>query len=257
MNDPTNQIFAAESGGDPTAKNANSSAAGPGQFIDSTWLDVVRQHAPEVAQGKSDAEILALKNDPTQAALPQNQALARQMTGAYAADNQAYLTKNGVPVTPGTTYLAHFAGPDGAVKILQANPNTSVSDILGPAAVKANPFLNGMTAQGLQAWAAKKMGVQAPSPGPRPAPQPPAGAPIFANAAPTAPKAPPAAGGAMAAPQDFQIQAPTPSPMIGGAAPQMAAPMFAGAPVRRPIDLSSLRALAQAPIFASRGNVNV
>src|SRR5690349_14396269 len=136
MNDPTgqtDQIFAAESGGDPTAKNPNSSAAGPGQFIDSTWLATVKQHAPDVAQGKSDAEILALKNDPTQAALPENQALARNMTAAYAGDNQAYLTKNGLPVTPGTTYLAHFAGPDGAVKVLQADPNAPVEDILGAA----------------------------------------------------------------------------------------------------------------------------
>lgn len=242
---PTDQIVNVESGGNPTAQNPNSSAAGPGQFIDSTWLATVKQHAPDVAQGKSDAEILALKNDPTLAALPENVALANKMTGAYASDNQAYLSKNGVPVTPGTTYLAHFAGPQGAVKVLQADPNAPVSDILGAAAVKANPFLQGMTAQGLQAWAAKKMGVQAPSPGPRPAPasaQPPAApasptaAPIFANAAPAQDNAAP-----VAAP-NFQVQAPT------------ASPIFAAAP--RQIDLSRLRAQIaqqQSPIFASRG----
>src|SRR5581483_10327855 len=157
--DPTDSIVNAESGGNPTAQNPNSSAAGPGQFIDSTWLATVKQHAPDIAAGKSDADLLALKNDPQIASQPQNIALNRQMTAAYATDNQAYLAKNGLPVTPATTYLAHFAGPGGAAKVLQADPNAPVSDILGADAVKANPFLRGMTAQQMQAWAARKMGV--------------------------------------------------------------------------------------------------
>ena len=40
--------------------------------------------------------------------------LSREMTAAYANKNHAILSKAGVPVTPGTTYLAHFAGPGGA-----------------------------------------------------------------------------------------------------------------------------------------------
>lgn len=225
-----------ESSGDPTAHNEHSSAAGLGQFINLTWLATVKAHAPDVAAGKSDDEILALKNDPILASQPQNVQLAKDMTGAYASDNQAYLTKNGLPVTPGTTYLAHFAGPGGAVKILQADPSASAADILGPAVVKANPFLQDMTAQGLQAWAAKKMGTPAPSVGPQPQqtaqaapftpPQQPA-APIFAQ-----PQAAPAA----------------PSPVVIPNAPA-AAPIFAAQ--RKPIDLSGLRAAlaARAPMF--------
>ena len=168
--------------------------------------------------------LLALKSDPT---------LSRQMTGAYAAQNQAILAKAGVPVTDGTTYLAHFAGPGGAVKVLQADPNASVGDILGPAVVKANPFLKDMTAQALQAWAAKKMGVQTPQAGVQTAspqasptnaiPQQPA--PQFAQQEPqAAPQAPP---------MDF--------------APVNAPPIFA--PPHKPVSLAGLMAAFKAPTF--------
>ena len=104
-------IIGVESGGNPNATNPNSSASGLGQFIDSTWLATIREARPDLAQGKSDAELLALKTNPE---------LSRQMTEAYANQNQAILSKAGVPVTDGNTYLAHFAGPGGAVKVLQA-----------------------------------------------------------------------------------------------------------------------------------------
>jgi hypothetical protein len=145
-------IIGAESGGDPNARNPTSSAGGLGQFIDSTWLSVLRKHRPDLADGKSDSDLLALKFDPD---------LSKEMTAAYAADNAGILQNAGAAVTPGTTYLAHFAGPQGAVGILNADPATPVSSILAPAAVKANPFLQGMTAADLRAWADRKVGVPA------------------------------------------------------------------------------------------------
>src|SRR5581483_2792886 len=101
------QIISVESGGKSNAANPNSSAAGPGQFIDGTWLDMLARHRPDIT-GSRD-ELLALKNDP---------ALSREMTAAYAGDNAGILSKAGLPVTAGTQYLAHFAGPQGAVGIL-------------------------------------------------------------------------------------------------------------------------------------------
>jgi hypothetical protein len=140
-------IIGAESGGSATAANPNSSALGPSQFISSTWLDMMHRYRPDI-QG-SDDQLLAMRTDPQ---------LSREMTANYAAENQRTLSQAGLPVTPGSTYLAHFAGPQGAVKVLQADPNAPVSSILGDAAVRANPFLRGMTAAGLQAWADRKMG---------------------------------------------------------------------------------------------------
>jgi hypothetical protein len=239
-------IIGVESGGDPNATNPRSSASGLGQFIDGTWLATIKQARPDLAQGKTDAELLALKTDPQ---------LSREMTEAYANQNQAILTKAGVPVTPGTTYLAHFAGPGGAVKVLQAAPNAMAGDVLGSAVVKANPFLAKMTARDLQAWADRKMGGSSPQPQP----------------SQTAPAAP--ASGLLA-----QAPAPTPgglapTPQMGGLlqpptfpqAPQSAGPgLFAQMPPeqamqaspiqfvqRRPVNLTGLRnALQRAPIFA-------
>src|SRR5687768_4891578 len=143
------KIISAESGGNPNARNPHSSAGGAGQFIDSTFLSMMRKHRPDLVAGKSNADILALKFDP---------AISREMTSAYAADNAGILSKRGLPVTPGSTYLAHFAGPQGAVGILSADPNAPVAGILTPKAMEANPFLNGMTAADLRAWADRKVG---------------------------------------------------------------------------------------------------
>ena len=45
------QIIRVESDGDPTAKNKRSSATGLGQFLDETWLDMIRAHRPDLAKG--------------------------------------------------------------------------------------------------------------------------------------------------------------------------------------------------------------
>lgn len=212
------RTIAAESGGDPSARNPNSSAGGLGQFIDATWLAMLAKHRPDI-QG-TPQELLALKFDP---------ALSRAMTDAYAKDNGAILQNAGLPVTPGSTYLAHFAGPGGAVKVLQSDPNAPVSDILGAAAVNANPFLRGMTAGQLQAWADRKMGgpaTAAPQASLATAAIPSAPAPIFAQA--PQPQAQPEAQ-----PSSLYSQMPV---------EQLAAPPPIFVPPRKPIDLAKLKA---------------
>lgn len=141
-------IIGAESGGNPNAKNPNSSASGVGQFTDSTWLATVRRHRPDLA-GKSNGELLALKN---------NSALGREMTTRLTEDNQASLASSGMPTTAGNLYLAHFAGIGGAKALLRADDSQSVASVLGPEVMKANGFLNGMSVGDIKAWAAKKMG---------------------------------------------------------------------------------------------------
>ncbi|WP_338688909.1 hypothetical protein V5279_25050 [Bradyrhizobium sp. 26S5] len=175
------QIVQVESGGKADAKNPNSSALGPGQFIDDTWLAMLAKHRPDIA-GSRD-ELLAMKSDP---------ALSREMTAAYAADNAGVLSRAGLPLTPGTQYLAHFAGPGGAVGILNADPSTPAGAVLGAKAVMSNPFLAGMSAGDLAAWADRKMGGKGAAPmsmaGSVPAAAPSsAPAAVPAGAAPAAP----------------------------------------------------------------------
>src|SRR6185437_14047848 len=145
----TDQILGLESGNDPNAVNPRSSATGVGQFLSGTWLDMINKYRPDLASLPQN-EILGLRKDPD---------LSKAMTDAYAKENGNYLAQKGLPVTAGTTYLAHFAGPAGAEKVLSADPSVPVGSILGPAVIQANPFLANMSAGDLKAWADKKMGV--------------------------------------------------------------------------------------------------
>lgn len=148
-------IIAAESGGNPYARNPRSSAAGLGQFIDSTWLDMITKYRPDLIEGKSRDQVLALKTDP---------ALSRSMTDYYAAENAAKLQGAGFPATSGSQYLAHFAGPQGAIGLLSADKSVPVASVLGPKVMQANPFLSGMTAGDMLQWADRKMGGPVPQP---------------------------------------------------------------------------------------------
>jgi hypothetical protein len=157
VNSVIERIIAAESNGDPNAKNKRCSAMGPGQFLDETWLDMIRAHRPHLA-ARSEREKLELRRDPE---------LARQMTARFAEQNAAMLKARSLPVTPSTLYLSHFAGAAGAVAILSAPDNADAASIMAGAdatgrttrvkIVKANPFLERFTVADLKSWADRKM----------------------------------------------------------------------------------------------------
>lgn len=213
------RIVTVESGGNPNAQNTRSSAGGAGQFIDSTWLSMLRQHRPDLAAGKSDADLIALKTDP---------ALSREMTGAYAADNAGILSKAGLPVTDGTRYLAHFAGPGGAVGLLHADPTAPAASVLGEGFAKANPTMANMSAGDVVAWADRKMGGGT---APAAAPMAMAG-PVAAADAPSSSSAP--------------LQAPVQAKQQGPAASAPAAPVIT------PDQIAALAAVPQAQTIQQR-----
>lgn len=146
-------IIGAESGGNPLATNPYSSATGLGQFTNSTWLQTLRQHRPDLFNRYSQQELLDLRKDPE---------LSKQMVGALASDNSNFLRGRGLEVNPGNIYLAHFAGPAGAASVLGASDGSPVSSVLSPEAIAANPFLRNMTVGDLKAWAARKVGGSPP-----------------------------------------------------------------------------------------------
>ena len=148
MASAVDRIISTESSGNPLARNPRSSAGGLGQFIDSTWLDMIFRHRPDLAKGRSREQILLLKFDP---------AVSREMTEAYAAENSDFLRQRGIDPTPGNLKLAHFAGPKGAAA-LYANPDAPVEAVLGADAVRANPFLRGKKGSDVISWASGQMG---------------------------------------------------------------------------------------------------
>lgn len=130
-----------ESGMRPDAKAQTSSATGLYQFIDQTWLGLVKENGDKYgigwaqdaisknANGKltvtdnaQKSSILALRNNP---------ALSADLAGEFARDNGAYLEqKTGRKPESVDLYLAHFLGPAGAAKFL----NTMESNPSAPAA---------------------------------------------------------------------------------------------------------------------------
>jgi len=152
------RIIGVESNGNPNAKNKRSSATGLGQFLDETWLEMIRAHRPDLSSGRSENEILELRREPK---------LAREITARFAERNAATLRQQGLPVTAGTVYLAHFAGAAGAVAILSAPGNADAALVMAKAdatgrtnrekIIRANPFLERFTVADLKIWADRKM----------------------------------------------------------------------------------------------------
>lgn len=147
------RIAGVESGGNPNARAKTSSALGSFQFIEKIWLDTVSQYRPDLMEGHSRAEVLALRADPT---------LSREMAGHLLDQNAAALEGAGLKATPGNLYLSHFLGSAGAIKVLQADPGTPVSDVVDRGAVNANrSVLAGKTVGSITDWADRKMGGSA------------------------------------------------------------------------------------------------
>lgn len=120
-----------ESSLNPEAKASTSSATGLFQFLDSTWLQVMKQEGPRLGYGQyADAikidsdgdyyiadkalrqEVLKLREDPQ---------IASDMAAAFTRSNGAYLfEKFGRMPSPGELYIAHFLGAQGAEKLFTA-----------------------------------------------------------------------------------------------------------------------------------------
>ena len=152
------RIIVVESGGDSNARNKRSSATGAGQFLDETWLEMIRTYRSDLVGGRSEKEILELRRDP---------ALTRAIMTRLVEQNAAMLKKRGLPVTPGTLYLTHFAGPAGALAVLSVSENADAASLMASAdttgrttrekLVNANPFLKELTVGDLKNWANRKM----------------------------------------------------------------------------------------------------
>lgn len=132
-----------------TGRNARSTAQGPGQFIDSTFVSTFRETFPDASRGMSDAQILAQRGTGVEQA----------MLKTFTQHNVDVLERAGITPTNANAYLAHFLGAGDAVKVLSAPPNTPINQLVSPRSIAANPevFGRARTAEELQWWAAGKM----------------------------------------------------------------------------------------------------
>lgn len=141
-----NAIIQIESAGNPRAKAATSTALGLGQFLNATWLAVVQKHRPDLMSGRSRAQILALRTDPS---------IAVELLARFTEDNRRAI---GIDCAPGDLYLAHFLGVSDARDLFRAAPGTPVARLVSSAAIAANrSILENKTAGQVRAWAARKM----------------------------------------------------------------------------------------------------
>ena len=140
-----------ESNLDNTAKSKGSSATGLFQFIDQTWLSLIKRYGGEHGLGhyadaisrtesgrlvagtpEMKSAILALREDPEISAL---------MAGeAAAATKQSLECALGRAVCAGELYAAHFLGERGAKRLIALNEQQSSTraDLAFPDAAKAN-----------------------------------------------------------------------------------------------------------------------
>ena len=140
-----------ESGYNPRAKASSSSAAGLFQFVEQTWLSTLKQHGSKygyaryadlIAKGSdgrysvNGAEarkaVMDLRLDPHAASL---------MAGELASDHASYLKgRTGRTPTAGELYAAHFLGPQGSARLIEAantRPGASAAALF-PDAAQAN-----------------------------------------------------------------------------------------------------------------------
>lgn len=135
-----------------TGRNPASSAVGPYQFVDSTFVDQFRRNFPDIARNLPPEQILTFRG----AQLPDGRRVEDVMGPALTMQNQESLARAGFAPSAGNTYLAHFLGAGGAQAVLRADPNTPISQLVSPEAIRANPSIlgvPGVTAGQIVQWA--------------------------------------------------------------------------------------------------------
>lgn len=117
------KIAQAESGGNPNAKAATSSASGPFQFTNGTWKSMVNKYGNELGVSMTD------KNNPT---------AQQRMAQALLQENTAAFQNKGIQPNNTDLYMAHFLGSANAIKAKVNLGTQKLAAALFPDAAKAN-----------------------------------------------------------------------------------------------------------------------
>ncbi len=160
------RIIASESGNNRFAKNPNSTATGLGQFIESTWLQFLKEMRPDInrgiAMGSRKDGTYWENTDRTKAlAMRTDENLSKAAVEWYRKQNGRQLNDAGLDATDANMKLAHFLGGGGAISALSQSDDTLVRSIPQlEDAIKANSdvFKKISTVGDLKAWAGASMG---------------------------------------------------------------------------------------------------
>src|SRR3954452_3212575 len=139
-----------ESGLDTKARNRKSTATGPFQFVERTWLDLVRRHGSSFGLGEAARKITVVDGKPTVRdpalrkqilALREDPNISAGMAARYLSEGKERLGKAlGRPASTIEGRIAYIMGPNGAARLISAaekTPGTAARDIL-PSAAAAN-----------------------------------------------------------------------------------------------------------------------
>jgi hypothetical protein len=140
------RLMQAESGGRDSLASGRSTALGPFQFIKGTFLYVTHRYFAGEVANLTEEQVLALRTSRT---------FSRRAVSAYLRENAAFLGDKGFEPTFAHLRLSYLVGPNAAAKVMAASPQTTLSEVLAPGALKANPFMANMTAANLIARAAR------------------------------------------------------------------------------------------------------
>ncbi|MCA1999349.1 MAG: transglycosylase SLT domain-containing protein [Hyphomicrobiales bacterium] len=143
-----------ESNLNPDARASTSSATGLFQFIEQTWLGLVKRQGPDlgltdqanaiqrdgsgryvVPEAEARQQILALRKDP---------ALSAKLAGLFTRENRASLREAlGREPSGGELYIAHFLGAGGARELItmaSGNPERAAASAFPDAASANRPI---------------------------------------------------------------------------------------------------------------------
>ena len=139
-----------ESGLNPAAKNKSSSAAGPFQILERTWLDLFRRHGSAYGLGDLSRQIesrngIPVIKDPAVRKqildLRHDVDISAGMAGRYLGEGRTRLEKRlKRPASEAESRIAYVMGVGGAAKLIktaEASPGAVAADLL-PRAAKAN-----------------------------------------------------------------------------------------------------------------------
>jgi len=138
LDDYGDMLVKLESGGDPEAKAATSSATGLHQFTEDTWVQTVKRAKPAWAQGLDNAQILEARKDPEKSI---------EMELNLREENALTLSVADVEPSHINLYAAHHFGAKKAISFAKALPDVPMAQILSPDQLRANPYLKYYTKQ--------------------------------------------------------------------------------------------------------------